>query len=114
MNRCSIPYKRREVTTPDYINSIFKTNSEIHHRSTRFLNLNFHCPIFKKNTEGGQTFNVRMIRNWNKLSPDVKKVKNVKSFKKKLLTNLIITKQRETGHFVTHFTLVNLRSSQSP
>ena len=104
MNRCSIPYKRQEVTTPDYINSIFKTNSEIHRRSTRFLNLNFHCPIFKKNTEGGQTFNVRMIRNWNELSADVK------SFKKKLFTNLIITKQSETRNFVTHFILVNLWS----
>ena len=73
-----------------------KTNSQIHNRSTRFLNLNFHCPVFKKNTEGGQTFSLRMIRNWNKLSADVKKVKNVTSFKKKLYTNLIITTQRET------------------
>ena len=73
-----------------------KTNSQIHNRSTRFLNLNFHCPVFKKNTEGGQTFSLRMIRNWNKLSADVKKVKNVTSFKKKLYTNLMITTQRET------------------
>ena len=73
-----------------------KTNSQIHNRSTRFLNLNFHCPVFKKNTEGGQTFSLRTIRNWNKLSADVKKVKNVTSFKNKLYTNLIITTQRET------------------
>ena len=73
-----------------------KTNSQIHNRFTRFLNLNFHCPVFKKNTEGGQTFSLRTIRNWNKLSADVKKVKNVTSFKKKLYTNLIITTQRET------------------
>ena len=73
-----------------------KTNSQIHNRSTRFLNLNFHCPVFKKNTEGGQTFSLRMIRNWNKLSADVKKVKNVTSFRKKLYTNLMITTQRET------------------
>ena len=56
----------------------------IHNRSTRLANLNFHCPVLRKNTEGGQTFNVRNIRNWNELSLDVKKVKNVKSFKKKL------------------------------
>ena len=72
-----------------------KTNSQLHNRSTRFLNLNFHCPVFKKNTEGGQTFSLRTIRNWNKLSADVKKVKNVTSFKKKLYTNLMITTQRE-------------------
>ena len=48
INRCSISFWRLEGTTPDYINSILKTNSEIHNRSTRFANLNFHCPVFKK------------------------------------------------------------------
>ena len=47
ISRCSIAFKRIEGTTPDYINSILKTNSEIHNRSTRFANLNFHCPVFK-------------------------------------------------------------------
>ena len=97
ISRCSIASKRIEGTTPDYINSILKTNSEIHNRSTRFANLNFHCPVFKKNTEGGRTFSVRTIGNWNKMFMDVKKVKNVKSFKKKLNTNLI-AKQKETGN----------------
>ena len=83
----------------NYINSILKTNSEIHNRSTRFANLNFHCPVFKKNTaKGGRTFSVQTIRNWNELSMDVKKVKNVKSFKEKLCTNLT-AKQKETGNF---------------
>ena len=41
---------------------------------------------------------MRSIRNWNELSFDVKKVENVKSFKKKLYTNLI-SKQRETYNF---------------
>ena len=97
ISRCSIASKGIEGTTPDYINYILKTNSEIHNRSTRFANLNFHCPVFKKNTEGGRTFSVRTIGNWNKMSMDVKKVKNVKSFKKKLTTNLI-AKQKETGN----------------
>ena len=96
IRRCSVASKRIEGTTPDYINSILKTNSEIHNRSTRFANLNFHGPVFKKNAEGGRTFSVRTITNWNELSMNVKKVKNVKSFKKKLYTNLI-AKQRETG-----------------
>ena len=90
--------KRIEGKTLDYINSILKTNSEIRNWSTRFANLNFHCPVFKKNTEGGFTFSVRTIRNWNELSMDVKKVKNVKSLKRKLYTNLI-AKQKETGNF---------------
>ena len=36
--------------------------------------------------------------NWNELYVDVKKVKNVTSFKRKLYTNLI-TQQRERGNF---------------
>ena len=48
ISRCSIASKRIEGTTPDYINCILKTNSEIHNRSTRFANLNFHCPVLKK------------------------------------------------------------------
>ena len=36
-----------------------------------------------KDTEEGHTFSVRIIRNWKELSADQKKVKNVKSFKKK-------------------------------
>ena len=68
------PYKRLEGTTPDYINSISKTNSEIHDSSTRFLNLNFHYPVYYKNT-AGHTFSMStIIRNWNELSTDVKKV----------------------------------------
>ena len=84
-------YKRLEGTTLDCINSVLKTNSEIHNRSTQFLNLNFRCPAYYKNT-AGCTFSVSTIRNWNELSTDVKKIKNVKSFKKKLYTNLVITK----------------------
>ena len=79
ISRCSMAFKRIEGTTPDYI------NSEIHNRSTRFANWNFHCPVFNKNTEGGRTFSVRSTRNWNELSIDVKKVKNVKSFKKEIV-----------------------------
>ena len=104
ISRCFIAFKRIEGTTPDHINPILKTNSEIHNRSTRFANLNFHCPVFKKNTKGSRTFSTRTIRNSNELSMDAKKVKNVKSFKKKL--NLI-AKQKETGNFEY---LLNIKS----
>lgn len=41
---------------------------------------------------------MRTIRNWNEQSVNVKKVKNVKSFKRKLYTNLISNKERERGN----------------
>ena len=98
ISRGFMAFKRIEGTTPDYITSTLKTNSEFHNRSTCFANLNFRCAVFKKNTEGGFTFSVRTIRNWSELSMDVKKVKNVKSLKRKLYTNLI-AKQKEAGNF---------------
>ena len=76
----SIPYERLKGITPHYIMyiiSTLKVNSEIRNRSSRFSNLNFHCPVFKKNTEGGQTFSMGTIRNWNELSADIKEVKIV-------------------------------------
>ena len=63
INRCSIPYQRLEGITPHYIISTLKANSEICNRSSHFSKLNFHCPVFKKKTEGGQTFSMGMISN---------------------------------------------------
>ena len=73
---------RQEGTTPDYSNSILETNSEIHNTSIRFSNLNFHRPIFNKNTVGDRTFSVSRILNWNEVSADAK---NVKLFQKKYI-----------------------------
>ena len=62
INRCSIAYKRLGGLTPDYINTILKTNSDIHTKSTRFSKLNFQCPLYKKSTEGGRTFSVQTVK----------------------------------------------------
>ena len=71
---CMKIYMRLDGTSLDCIKSILKTNSQIHNRSTRFLNLNLHCPVYYKNT-AGHTFSMStIIRNWNELSTDVKKV----------------------------------------
>ena len=76
---------RLEGTTPDYINSILKTTSQIHNISIRFSNRYFHCPLFKKNTVRGRTFSVKRILKWNKLFADDKKVKNFDFFEKKFI-----------------------------
>ena len=85
ISRCLIAYMRLEGTTPDYINSILKTTSQIHNISIRFSNRYFHCPLFKKNTVRGRTFSVKRILKWNKLSADDKKVKNFDFFEKKFI-----------------------------
>ena len=70
------------LITPDYSNSILRKNSEIHNISIRFSNLNFHCPIFNKNTVEDRTFSVRTVLNGNELCSDAK---NVKFFTKKYI-----------------------------
>ena len=88
-----------------YIKTILKTNSDIHTRSTRFSNLNFLCrhalQVYKKNAEEGRTFSVRINnQGLNQLPLDIKKaLLNVKNFKKNLIFNLIIEKQKETRNF---------------
>ena len=62
-------------------------NSDTHNRS--FSNLNFNCPRYKNETEGGRTFIVRSIKEWNNLDKDLKELKNAKALKKKVMNNLL-------------------------
>ena len=64
--------------TPVYLKQMLKLNSDTHNRSTRFSNLNFNCPHYKNETEGGRTFTVRSIKEWNNLDKDLKELKNAK------------------------------------
>lgn len=82
ISRFSVDYKRQEGSTTDYNNYILQTNSEINNISILFSNLNFHCPIFYRNTVGDRTFSVRRILNGNEQWADAK---NVKFFKKKYI-----------------------------
>ena len=82
ISRFSVDYKRQEGSTAHYNNSILQTNSEINKISILFSNLNFHCPIFYRNTVGDRPFSVRRILNVNEQCTDAK---NVKFFKKKYI-----------------------------
>ena len=69
---------------------MLKLNSDTHNRSTRFSNLNFNCPRYKNETEGGgRTFTVRSIKEWNNQDKDLKELKNAKAMKKKVMKNLL-------------------------
>ena len=47
ISRCSVAFKRIEGTTPDYVNSILKTNSEIHNILIHsFCKFEFSLPCF--------------------------------------------------------------------
>ena len=70
IKRCALVYKRvHNYITPIYLNSLLVRNSEIHNRATRHSNINLVCPKYKLKTEGGRTFNIRTIKDWNCIMP---------------------------------------------
>ena len=98
--RCSLLLKRILGRTPVYLKQTLKLNSDAHNRRTHFSNLNFNCPRCKNlKTEGGRTFTVRSIKEWNKLDKDLKELKNAKALKKKFINNLL-SKQNSNMNFL--------------
>ena len=78
---------------------MLKLNSDTRNKSTRFSNLTFNCPCYKNETEGGRTFTVRSIKEWNNLDKDLKELKNAKALKKKVVNNLL-SKQNSNMNFL--------------
>ena len=97
--RCSLLLKRILGKTPVYLKQMLKLNSDTHNRNTRFSNLNFNCPRYKNETEGGRTFTVRSIKEWNNLDKDLKELKNAKALKKRVINNLL-SKQNSNMNFL--------------
>jgi hypothetical protein len=89
MQKRAVSYKRLNGLTPNYINSLLKTNSEVHSLNTRYSHLNFVCPNFNRTTEGGRTFSVRTIKDWNALPPAMKQSVHAKRFKTKLFNSIL-------------------------
>ena len=61
-------------------------------------NLNLLCPSHRNASEGGRTFAVRTIKDWNSLPRSLKTEKSVKSFKAKLC-DTILNSQKTDGIF---------------
>ena len=60
-------YMRINGAVPDYIDDILNRNADLHTRSTRKVSINLVCPKFKRETEGGRTFEVTSARLWNSI-----------------------------------------------
>ena len=65
--KATIVYKRIHNESPGYLMNMLKLNSRVNNRVTRYSNLNFLCPKYKRETEGGRTFTVTTIKQWNQL-----------------------------------------------
>ena len=87
--RCSLLLKKILGKTPVYLKQMLKLNSDTHNRCTRFSNVTFNCPCYKNEAEGGGTFTVRSIIEWNNLDKDLKELKNAKALEKKVINNLL-------------------------
>jgi len=75
-----------------------RKNSDVYSRSTRNCNLNLLCPSHRNASEGGCTFAVRTIKDWNSLPRSLKTEKSVKSAKAKLC-NTFLNSQKTNGIF---------------
>ena len=82
IKRCALVYKRvYNYITPSYLNSLLVRNSEIHNRATRHSNINLMCPKYKRKTEGGRTFTIRTIKDWNCMNAYIRNNGSLASFK---------------------------------
>ena len=95
IKRTSITFKRVNSNhfIPEYLRSMLVRNSDIHTRNTRFNNMNMVCPKYIRETEGGRTFTVRTIKDWNTLDASLRKQKSIASFKRSFY-NQILTEQK--------------------
>ena len=96
--KCAILFKRIQLSVPDYLIEALKLNSSLHSRNNRFSKLNFLTPRYRLKTEGGSTFLVTAIEQWNMLGADLKKEITVKSFRRALHQKFLINQQ-----FLPHF-----------
>ena len=66
---------------PSYLtDSLLVRNSEFHNRATRHSNINLMCPKYKQKTEGGRTFTIRTIKDWNCMNVHIRNNGSLSSF----------------------------------
>ena len=98
ISKCAILFKRIQLFVPDYLIEALKLTSSLHSRNNRFSKLNFLTPRYRLKTEGGRTFLVTAIEQWNMLGADLKKEITVKSFRRALHQKFLKNQQ-----FLPHF-----------
>ena len=73
IKRYELAFKRINGSQlPDYLSASLRKNSHVHSRSTRNCNVNLLCPLHRNISEGGRTFAVRTVKDWNNLPRSLK------------------------------------------
>ena len=91
INRCALIYKRLKGNTPNYSNELLILNSSMHTRNIRNCNLNLFCLRYSYATEGGHSFTVRSIRDWNSLPRTLRALDSYSRFKTILFKKFLVT-----------------------
>ena len=87
---CALVYKRAlNYITPSYLNSQLVRNSGINNRATRQSNINLICPMYKRKTEGGRTFTIRTIKDWNCMNAHIRNNGSLASFKRNVFKSFL-------------------------
>ena len=85
VKRCELAFKRINGSQlPDYLSASLRKNSDVHSRNTRNCDVNLLCPLHRNISEGGRTFAVRTVKDWNNLPRSLKTRRSLKSFKAEL------------------------------
>ena len=79
----------------------------MHTRNTRYCNLNLFCPRCSYATEGGRSFTVRSIREWNSLPRSLRVLDSYSRFKTRLLKKFLVT-QKKKLEFLTLDDIVHI------
>ena len=82
VKQCELAYKWINGTLPDYLDTSLRKNSDVHSRNMRNCILNLLCPLHENLSEGGRTFAVKTVKDWNN------HWEQISLFKAELLVNI--------------------------
>ena len=95
IKRCELAFKKINGSQlPDYLSASLRKNS----RNTRNCDVNLLCPLHRNISEGGRTFAVRTVKDWNNLPRSLKTRRSLKSFKAELW-KIVLNSQKSKGSF---------------
>jgi hypothetical protein len=72
-------------------------NSDAHSGKTCFNNMNMVCPKYIRQSQGGRTFTVRTIKNWNALVVSLPKEKSISTFKRRFYSQILINRTKSVS-----------------
>ena len=87
IRKCCLICKRINGLTPNYIDNVLVRKVDTHSRSTRHCNINLVCPRYKRESEGGRSFQVSGTKIWNMLPANIRKKESYNSFYRAIHTH---------------------------